>query len=126
MKNLKFRIWDTKSKEYFEPIYEAYNGKLLDLSIGLGGDLLRRTLQLPAEHQSCFKGQYVIEQYVGRADNKGIDIYLGDKVFDGCSQIYTVVWDDTCCGFALSSIGDLTSFNEYSPECLEIVGNIHQ
>ena len=72
MRELKFRIWDTQEKKFFEHIYEAYKGNLLDMSICLNGRLMRRTLEMPAEDEGRFENRYIINQWTGLKDIKGV------------------------------------------------------
>jgi hypothetical protein len=48
MREIKFRAWDLKSKSFYKPTYEAYNGKLHDISITLNGFVMERTLEFNA------------------------------------------------------------------------------
>ena len=80
MRQIKFRAWDTEENKFFEPIYKAYAGELLDLSISLGGDLQRRTLEHCAEHVSRFPERYILEQFLNKKDKNRVEIYEGDIV----------------------------------------------
>ena len=136
MKEIKFRVWDNEDNKYFEPIYEAYKGNLLDLSIGLGGRLLRRTLQLPAEDESMFKNRYLLEQFTGLTDKNGKDIYEGDIIavddlcvnpLDGWKDgEYTIVFET--CQFLADDIHNENTGMELFQECCEyeVIGTIHE
>jgi hypothetical protein len=99
-RKIKFRIWDNEENKFFEPIYEAYKGKLLDLSFDTNGRLLRRTLEMPAEHESNFSGRYELSQFIGHKDIKDVEIYEGDFDCDG----NLVVWCDECCGWEFAAL----------------------
>ncbi len=78
MKSIYYRVWDNETNKYFEPTYEALNGKLEDLHIGLKGDLFMRTLDGTIHCDSIFPGRFEIEQSTNLLDKNQKVIYVGD------------------------------------------------
>ena len=102
MREIKFRVWDKTTNSFFEPTYEAYKGRLEDLSISLGGSLNIRTLNATI-HESIFPNRFEpLEQFIGgygytgeykdRLKNK-VELYEGDIVeswSEGVKGIFTI------------------------------------
>ena len=116
MKEMKFRIFDNKYKEYLEePDYRwmiSRSGKLYNSENDEWYDKSER---------------FIIEQFTGKIDSGGIEIYKGDKVTDGVAGLYEVDYDKDNCSFYLSYSSGMDSCEmmEYDDGVLEVVGNIH-
>ena len=124
-REIKFRVWDKEENKFFQPVYEAYRGNLLDLSISLSGELLRRTMSEPCEHESRFPDRYAIMQYTGLKDDNGKDIYEGDVVVDISDNKLVVEWNDDTCKFQFSDGTDINDAGRYGSYKV-IIGNIYQ
>jgi len=132
MRQLKFRIWDKKNKIF---IYE-WDASHKRLAISLVGLVYHGGYDdvLP-------ENDYVVQQWTGLKDSKGIEIYEGDivKTVDGISKIsvdfaeYTsgeVQWLREGFEVCQKNIG-ATRISVFSncdccPADLEIIGNIFE
>lgn len=60
-----FKVYDLKSKKYFEPTYRAFEGNLEEMLLSQTGRLVRVTLDEKGEtvmqDESLFEGRYVVE-----------------------------------------------------------------
>ena len=117
MRELKFRAWDIDEKRFIYPNkrYQGHhvltlNGQFQNLQNGSGGD------------------EYVVQQFTGIKDSKGIDVYEGDIIrgkfldtdYNHLKTINAeVVWIERYASF---NIG--IEEWRYSGEPVTIIGNI--
>lgn len=59
-----YKIWDKENNKFYEPTYEAYNGKLEDLTLTPSGELIMRKMNESREvetiHESRFPGRFEV------------------------------------------------------------------
>lgn len=135
---IKFRAWDKETNKYFEPTYQAYMGRLEELTIALSGRLQKRTCR-GMVGESMFPGRYVVEQFTGLKDVNGRDIYIGDvvKVWSDHSEltmsptVNEIVSEDLFGrpGVFLKPVGahliDPCLHDSWSNQ-FEVIGNVHE
>jgi YopX protein len=101
---MMYRIWDTLENKLWEPTYQSAYGKLEDLTLSRTGQLVRRTLQMPAEIGPDVESRYLVQLYAGRKDSYGEHLYAGDilKMYSQLSEEFllagAVTFRDGCFG----------------------------
>ena len=135
MKKHIFRVWDNDHNKYFEPTYEALNGKLEDLHIGLKGDLFMRTVNETIHCDSVFPGRFEIEKATGLLDKYQKECFEGDIYRNNEAETVGVIhYQDTETGgralwAAEKKNGELYNnlpFADMDITDFEIIGDIHQ
>ena len=125
----KYRVWDNEENKYFETIYEGYAGRILDLTITLSGEIMRRTLTHPAEHESLYPNRYEIEDWIGEIDKNGVDIYENDMIEHPAFYGYVLFENGA---FSISSNANTQLCNCKQPMAyhdfseMSVIGNVRQ
>ena len=94
MKSNFYRVWDNLNNKYFEPTYEALNGKLEDLHLGLAGSLFMRTMEGTIHCDSIFPYRFELEMATHKLDKNQVPIFAGDLLLVDELRIVVVVWHE--------------------------------
>ena len=121
MRELRFRAWDNQRREWIQ--IESINW-----------DWFRDGEQSIFDGSKHHMGNYTLEQFTGKLDANGVEIYEGDvicKVLEDGERIFysPVIYESPC--FTLRGydngdyyVGDCAEYHPWGE--LEVVGNIHE
>ena len=112
MKELKFRVWEEREKEYDTWSY------ILDDS----GNLFRNAYGALIE---CDKKDYIIEQYTGLKDKNGKEIYEGDIV-SVRNKNRKNEYDIGVVEFGKAAFRCPFLLGKYHSGQVEVIGNVHE
>ena len=121
MGEIQFRAWDKASKKMFEPYWLDNTENCTPYEDGGWNN------PEPIYYDEKKDG-YVLMQYTGLKDVKGVDIYDGDIVRADCGlyprlKIWTIVFDNAC--FRLKHIKEFASC-PLNTKYVEVIGNIYE
>jgi hypothetical protein len=129
---IKYRIWDTKSKQYLTEIpalEEWLNAFLRDPYAAFDdSEQLLEDPFLPCPYPEDFRGRLSYELFTGVKDVDGKEIYENDivKVIGGMPNEMTIVWSESRGAFGLIETKAACFGNFYLPnQPMKIVGNIN-
>lgn len=132
-REIKFRIWDNHTKHFATCVYET--NKDCYLFIGRSGYVTAFNCY---GEEIDFHGRFIIQQYTGLKDSKGVEIYEGDIVAEKFTEEMAANGDSATVGvvyfaagtFMIDGDGPLYDrTHSLTPDILEdfiVVGNVFE
>ena len=117
-RRIKYRVWDNENKSYSDPYSSAYYALTQDggLDFYCHGDHMKE----------ADPNVYFIEQYTGLKDKNGKEIYEGDIVDDGFSNICKIRWSEDFTAFEATNNDGYVTRIWFAAKYGEVIGNIHE
>jgi len=114
MREIKFRAWDVKFKEFVE----MDSDHLPEWQMRLDGSIWRSGVDWTERYHKM--------QFTGLKDKGGKDIYEGDILSGPCMAI-EIYWSKKFCGFWVKlEDGERNTINDWCLDDMDIIGNIHE
>lgn len=115
MREIKFRAWDTVSRD-MSVAFELDSQGLIDF--GKSG--------WPLEHIRCLPGRFILMQFTGLLDKSGKEICEGDLVRYGDEDVSEIVWAKHVACFQLCHSDGVCADSPLPQKECEIIGNIYE
>lgn len=113
MRELKFRAWDKKSNKWV-----THEQHLEDTKVSASVK--------PPSILKIFHPDWIFQQYIGIKDRNRKEIFEGDIVSWGYSDIEICIVEEDYSGFALRGKEDVDSISFPDHRSLEVIGNIYE
>ena len=131
MREIKFRVWNTSSKEYIpnDFVYMSPNGELLFVPILSKPNLYKQVSDI-------LSGENIVEQWTGLKDKNSKAIYEGDIIFqkplskNSIGWVGKIIFKEGAFMAEVYERGKIVMYlflSDFKPEkTCEVIGNIHE